>query len=1025
MSLSLVLLPREILAKITSSLSTLDIVMRLYGCGDSTLTARLKTGGVTSLTHSGSVLPQSRIDFIKSLQLDSFTINTAGVPTAFCQQLIQGLLPSLRRLNVTGCFASDIMQIYFSPPDGNFQPLPLPVQPYEAPAWIVRNAYPRLETLRIDKEPQEPFLIVEFLAGLPDTLVYLSFSDSASDFVNALSILPPNLSHLKLTGGLAMAARFRNMSSMDVIASTPKDQLLSNLGRWSKSTLKPFSFGEDRIPPSITSLDLDCSWANFTESAHSYPPHLEVLHLRGSTSLDRCTVGQFFNTFPRSITEVHLHSWTTFLTHDSTGTTDINRAGAPSTSAQRGFVLPSLKLLELFILPQNAHVYSEIIAVVPNVEVFNLQTFCSTLLGLDHIRLFNGALLRDLRAAIDMTCFVRDSDGTYPLATILPNLATLYLIAQPDGNATAELFDFGAIPPSVTEFNSFMKNHTSTTLHLLPPSVTSIQLRYVATVLIENENFDQLFRSPTPSSSASGDANAPDMTSCICLNVSLRSYLHRRGDGRIYCSETKSEGSLGCLQWQWPRSLPFELLLGCSEVTIIDDVKIADPLDDTRLPDLSSLTKLSLFGKNNPSWLNLDLLETMESLVDLSISGFGELDSPLNLTRLTCYSDSLPSYLPHTLTSLECPGLIPSMLSGLKLLEELILSDSDAVDIFFDWRGAIPTSVTKLRLAWHHLYTSSDQCWSRADLSKHLFDRLPSLKHMTVGRMVPHPLIEALCDVNPSHVVLKMLYIANSPPPNVPLIAKRAGLSHGDLQLLPCENIAEAFIRMIRHAYRRFNLRPYGSIHQPDKKLLNWPSFCPFLATNTSQLEVLDLYALLDDNGELCLPPAITALICASLSRSCAKPIRLPLQIRKLVISSPMPNLSIEKDLILPPGLNHLDIMRLKILNPSFAWPSNLTFLRISFLPRDLREGLMALPSSLRHLLLDQPTLQASLFSSLPQGLKLFDGAVVLEDCDAFVEHAKSVGLTWIMRPQEMIRLLRNFNLESSLDMLAARPSTN
>ena len=1025
---SLAHFPREILAKITSHLSGSDIAIRLHGCGDSTLTNKLKTGGVTSFHYRGHVLPQSRIDFIKSLQLESFIIDGTTEHVSLNREMLQGLLPTLRHLHCNNLGPKEVcltFQTDDKAPD--FSPLPLPVRPYASPTWIVRNTYPRLETLNYDRNPEDPHLIVEFLAGLPDTLVTLSSTDAASHSVNALSLLPSNLSQLVLSSSLDSVERFTNLASLHVLKPDGKRrQVAFNIGHWSHTTLASLTASGSRIPASLTHLDITCDFEDLKKLMHSsHLPKLETLQIR-SENLNT-EVEEVFGLVPPTVTSLTLPSWITVGSGEYTvGAETTRRLGGAST-----LIRPSIKLLEMRAAQvKNEHVLSEIISMAPNIEVFRLLARRSMPLGLCHLQSFDGALLRELSAPIALDCFDIGSDGTYPLASLLPKLLVLRLQETEETKNFGGNLNFGGIPPSVTEFSSIMRNQSTSTLHLLPPSITRVHLSPLA-VSVESENLAHLFPSPAPLISETGVMDAPDAKTLVNLGGPTV-WLFRYRDGTIGTSKVELKGNIGVAYLIWPKLIPFESLLGCSEVSFVDiQFQGCDSL--TRPSSrLSSLTKITM-GTFHPPWL---VLAELPSLTDLQLGKFADFADeaaiPPTLTRLSCLGTNQPMSLPCTLKVLICKDLTPSALARLDLLEEWEeVASRGPKDPFLDWRGAFPTSVTKLKIPWQHLYHNAERCWSREEISIHLFDRLPRLKHLSLGRELPHTLVEALCDTIPSDVTLtSSTLICDDYNGFFPLVANRIGLCHGGFEILPHESLLLATARVTHRAYGHLNVKTHPSLPA------YWPSLYPYLSANTTRLEISDFQTVVDDDGVVLLPPLTATLICKMLRLPLAKPALLPPQLRKLVIQASQSPLKPESTFILPSGMTHLDVCKLEALNPSFAWPSSLTFLRTSLAPKQLEKMLSALPTSLVHLCLEKPTLPQALFSSLPQGLKRFEGSLELSDQRAFAEYAVKAGLTWIVPlqagPKSIISsgskgecLGQDFNFESSLDILAFKPSTN
>ena len=1020
---SLAHFPREILAKITSHLSSLDILLRLYGCGDSTLTNKLKTRGVTSLRYGAPLLPQSRIDFIQSLQLDFFAIDAQNLPLTIVRQLSQGMCSSLKRIHLDlGPRATEKQEYFFahsSTGNGGLQPLSVPVRPYSATVWIVRNTYPQLESLWLSSGPNEVWVTVEFLAGLPDTLVDFSLEESDIAGLNTVALLPPHISSVRIQDSLPSMARFTNITSMELIiplssaraaAQRRSFSLVSrslgpglDLGHWRKKSLSEVEPKSWSFPPSLAKLLVDCPAAYLLESLPAFPSQLTSLRIDSSDeALVFANPLQLFGLVPRSVVKLTIGATLNFLSPDQHGGV---------------FTLPNVKQLHISLNDQvSADLCRQVLLLMPQVDDLYIKC-ASYMLTLDRLNDFNCALLRKIYSCFDMECFVKRADGTYPLATMLPNLHTLIVDSS---GLPAKTFDFGAIPPSVTVFASFLAGHTTETLHLIPPRIKSFRMLLGADILFRAENFDQLFRSQSPSTKS---ITVEDPVGKNCrLTLPRYAYLSRSDDGKIICSEVQSEGCLGQFVCNWPVYIPLEMLEGCCDL-YIGHSRFA--LQTVPSPSFvfSSLAKLHIDSNRETgteSW-------SLDSLTDLNTNHYFGQRYPPNLTRLTVGETLVPEIipLPPKLTYLECSTATPSTISSLSL-QTFVFLGTTTKSTFLDWRGAFPTTLTELRIPWQCLSHKDQQCWTRQELSIHLFDRLPRLNRLALLLKVPYALVEAMYDVSPTHVDVEIGFVDERTNANLSVIARQAKLSHGDLDVFPCEPLSQCIERVVQRAYSRFKLkRTFGLGHQKPVKhfdetsLTNamWTSFCPFLAHSVTRLCVYNFCIVFDAGGNVTLPPALTTLICDELGNLPLLPVKLPLQLEHLSLKNLLSvklKMEVSHSLEIPPGMRHLDIPLLVFSDLSYTWP-NLTHLRISC----PLEAISKLPTTLEHLCLVNPGLEQSYFASLPKALKRFSGYIVRHDRDAFLEHARKVGLTWIIAPKPMEMLLTGINFESSLDALS------
>ena len=999
MSLPLAHFPREILAEITAHVSALDIVIRLYGCGDSTLTTKLKTGGVTSLHYQGPLLPQSRIDFIQSLQLDSFVISGRLLPETATTQLVQGMAPSLRRLTIDvadiGRFED---QIYLDSKLVDFSPSAVPIRTYPCRAWIVCNTFPKLEAFTSSKLLPDPFVHAEFLAGLPSSLTELEIPITNHTYLNTHIALPPLLT--RLSGHISLTPHnsppLDHLTTLDVdISSSSKEKM--KLGRW---RLPSWSEERGEFPPSLISLHLTCSSTKLL-SLPVLPRHLETLMIDISTG----TVGfkdldELFQVAPPSVTDLRIDP--------PDGSHFSFKPQSFSNAAN--LVRPAVKVFHM----QLEHLQdpiSDFVLSLPNVQDFKVsadEADPDATLGLSTIRRFNGALLHSLEAPINWECFLKGDDGAYPLAALLPSLTRLRLSSvEPE----SQVFDFGAIPHTVTHFRSDCEYHDTSTLHLLPPSVTNFGVREGIAVSIHASNFRQLFGSASPTMRAS-------IESPLGRRLVIRqSYsLTRMEDGLLTCSPSIGAYSISEIRTVWPTSMSGEFFEAYTDLKDTTGIKFTLPATPRPSPLLASLTRLHLTNHQS----RLFDMAPLVGLVDLKLSTFWGTVYPPNLTRFQCSgSATLPVPLPPSITHLICgyqPQTVLQGLNSLQILENI--TDRYSIRV---WSPPYPSTLTELRLPWGSFGHSKSYSW----LESQFFSPSPLLKRLHLHHPVPLALAEGLLQTAPLSVEVTFHSIAAIADSNFEAAGARAGLSTGGLSLLPHETLENCMLRVINRAYKPF------IVHENTTNLANltyasWTSIHRYLHENTTMLSLKDLATLIDPQNRVELPPNITALVCDLNTILPATPFILPSQLQKLEIKSLKNNRSLEEDFHPLPNLTHLALSGWKVRSPSYPWPSTLKYLHIGFHQLALDTSIASLPSELNHLSVHKVQFPVRLAKSLPKALKRFEGSVAGEERETFLVHAREAGFTWIVPHTELTDQFQSIDFESSFDTLTmARISPN
>lgn len=1000
MPLCLAELPIEVLANISSALEAQDILETLPLIGNAQLSSKLSRGGVLSLHLDASKLARGalcarHISVVHSLQLRSLTLSGAdNWPPHLASLLIRGLQPTLRSL--TGC-PCDVLA-----PDQTLEQNPVPPLSFTSRSiWKVGSTFSELEELHISGSASnllpDPVSTMRFLVSLPSSLTSLQLPSGLPVF-NFWHLLPPSLTILGVASALPPSLPgLPPLVRLDL--STGKSEYELGLPKdspWSP-ILDPKS---SAFPPNVTHLVIESLQLSQIPH-HTFPSTLTRLSFTtGWNSPD--SILHAMMVLPVSLTSLHLEC----------GATSMEQGKLP--------VFHKLKRAALtfnVINPsEESQLYCAILEAMPNVEdmFFSAITRSRRLvpflpynhgLGIEHISRLNARCLRKLTGCFRASCFTQAADGSYPLDPFT-ELRELTILSR---QSPYKHFTFAAIPASLTNLNISTRHVFSTTLHLLPPSVTCLR----GSLSVDPQDFfGPLFVHPPNPRNEAADASMQlsDVTS-FDRNAIRYNMCRFSADGEAIKSGVRLEASKdesGVLLYltdypKLPTSIQYLRLasdhydiLGSAKFPTLTDeafpllrhLHLGDlrfpPIDLDTLPKLQSLhmtwDPIRIIGRFPPSLKslegkNINLSPSMcplpTSLTEIKCESFGpftELASLTNLKTFECGKtyfqhpspDELPpllACLPAQLTRLELPGrtwiyanLVDQLSDSLKALETIVLGVQD-----------FPIS------ALNHLY--------------HAFAPSVSFQAGTLN-IVGRPEV----------------------------VAGITGLAHGSIRLqhskydswcLPA--MKKTFPRLIGN-YRVglfWNLEDedagtdydgYSGIENQTEKSSSWSLFAPYIHVDQDILDLSLFQSDLPQDFEALLPRGLKTLI---VSDTFSLPLRQASLLPRSLTWLSLPVMTMETRYLenLPRSLTYFRVGLLELSEGTPIWPPGLTDLEFRTNNVDM---LKVLPSTLVKLNITGAHLDLSNLELLHINLKYIE-AYDNEWPDEMWEFLQARGMTRLM----------------------------
>ena len=1008
MALPLAKFPAEILAQITAALPDYVVLIALRLCGDRLLTSKLKSGGLASLTYTQPRMPKGLVDLVQTHRLLSLCIDSGTCPIAMIKQLIHGLPSCLRRLKVNHFYVADVLK---SNELVTFSSL-FPLASCEYEPWIISKSFPSLDTLHLTGEtlPIGKLGIgfrLRFLCGLPQTLTDLNVKwlDSGLS-VDVWRLFPPQLGSLA-----SVNAGFPSRHTPKVLLDTLEELEIS-----------PPAFDEDIAMDVDDGLSLEKNIAAVTNPRHIvWPNSLASLVLRFANIFHVDP----FPALPTTLTSLIFWQGATPWPHPSFFTRHIppsvthlelmvfkDHPNHPSNVDVQLYPLPNIRTFSFTFKARSASntrvtaIRSYLLRTVPHVEnISYIQEASECVMTPEELALLNPHTVRSLHTALHKNCFL-PTRSSYALADALPNLTELRL--DPPGPSNF-VFTFAAIPPKVTSLNLTNCPITSSTLHMLPKSVTHLHAEHL--VAISEENWHQIFFPPITSKLATTDPRAP-ISHYIDLTTFTSSRKHRLSRYEVGYGENRESRV-----WLEPipqghRSVPVDTDMNANASSVVlwwaEIANFPSTLTTLDLPSnlngkvLANLFKPTRFphlinlhlGFNIPKNADLGEFSTLQSLQLESIDLKDTSSCPPNLTRLRIRSTLIMPEaflpLPKTLTEVVCGGPA-SPYSAFSYLPKLTtfgcyIFESHTI-LIPELFGHLPSSLTRLELMlkgpnyplfefiakrFTHLKTID---FGTSDLSTELFERLsilfPDDLRVEGGQV---RVIDCLDD-----------------------IAQRTGYKGGSITLDSGDELSEWGYRHLSRAY------PFINFTGPRSRILtvsfpgaSWSAFAFHLSPTVTELNFVRSFTEMPSDFTKYLPPNLTKLVVGKItppSYRCTQ--NLPASLQFLCINADEFNEVTLREI--PRGLTHLELNNIQRFPTDYALalPPALTRLRIPVanIPVDT---VAALPRSISILEFEKHYLPQESFEALPPQLKIYIGLVVPHIHDLFQEFARQREITWV-----------------------------
>ena len=722
-------LPRDVLKDLLFFLPDAETISRLYGCGNRHLMKKITSGAVTYLKLKPYEPLGRTFLFVSTLCLDSISVGPGAASDALLRVLIRALPSTLRSLELT--YLEPASFWLCDPSDGLPAATPLggPLAQLDTQlksVWTVKDTFPCLERLALCSAGSfelDIISIVRILCGLPSTLValYLDFLNTCE--LDFYPLLPWRLECLGSNSGLSNLFSVPDIHFQVIPSHHLTEHHLRCLSSLQLSLEYPFytvhlgaqwhpkAETELWLPPTLVSLSLQYQlYQTPLLSALSTGSGLETLTLQILAHEEQVMAKKFFDALrfvPPSVTSLQLIGYC--LKDDDS----LNPPAHVRTS-------PSLKRFRLHrSSPTAAHLLHLATALSESpIEIFVMAETMS-ILTLEMVKLL-GPRLRTLEAPFAEECFP-SGDGPYPLHEQLRGLHTLHM-GSPEMHPPAVDFNFAAIPPSVTRFDSDC-HYSTKSLHLMPPNVTKFSMSRLE-VSTEGKYYDYL---------SQGYAQQGPVLRLAFPNT-----------GVIYRIGCISNEPSCTVRLTWPK----QLLPPPNTVT--DLTIYHSSLDDSFTPqNLPHLTRLKLID-NEAHRETKCAVGGFSSLLELT----GHVDycdtCPPNLTTLDCQYE-LPSWfeeLPSSLTSLKCSGFEPSQVQSLTALQSFtILHPNTTIDMLLHLTPSLKSLAFPLRTVAR----------SRQSEWKTLFDHFCALESLLLpgsGRGRESETYQALLATKPSHITI-------------------------------------------------------------------------------------------------------------------------------------------------------------------------------------------------------------------------------------------------------------------------------
>lgn len=984
MSLRLPGLPTEILANIVSYFSNWEDVCRLFVCGNSLLTTKIKSGGVTKVTLDRSYVRLSALEIALSCNID--TLKMTG---SWQYHSVRDLYSeSLRHLKITNTSPSDLIigeQL-------NFEVTALSASCCAFHPWIVSSTFPNLQSLRLTadfsswKEVIDESVWHSFLSGLPRSLASLSLSCVP---ITDWDALPPHLTSLKGVYGVYPICDSLMSSLLELelhLDKWPHSMVVLDKGTdsklFSKSNLLNLVF-----PQNLTSLTL--RWFPTVFFDDSMLPKLPtaLTYLSWFVEYGYCGVTPIFVQSILALTPSSVQHLVVDGFHIQANYTECS-----------SYLLPKIEKLEL---PHRtsvpAQLFQVLLQAMPNVKT--LMTY--NVLEPEHLQYLNPGIT-SIQSSLSPEFFETPVDDVYPL-TRFANLTDLEV-----GPGTHFDFHFEAVPSSLTKIKLISVDVTTHELALAPPNLESFTA-YSVMMSSGPSSLETLFLGPS----------SPYIEELPIVSYDEDS--HWKFQEKVlwrptqtFFKESASQGSSQDSTHASSRRLPLELEIDpfWGEAVTLPPSLTALRLESFsgfKLPNppglASNLVYLDLEA-NIPADLDLGYFEKLHTLKFYEFEPECISRCPPNLARFCAgqikFNDSfLP--LPPSLTSFIFGELIEisleSIAASLPNLQE-VGSVENAYPLQEFAQKPRPSIKTLL----------VDNLHTQKSFIENLPTNFPSLESLHIARATSYKSIYQLSSQYSHRLKIhggcidfvsadfEMLFSAANARPGS-LVCDEDGSIHGSLTYA------------LRHAMPNWSWGAYsGSRISFNNE--TWPTFAKLLSPDTTTLS-LTVDQIGPSKAIFDLPKNVTKL---ELDLT---PHDLQMVFPETIKSLIAVPASISKEFMasLPSSLTSLE---LRTTRQTFdedcarALPQGLVTLKL--LVAVTNEALSALPSTLVHLHLIKHVLTASNFESLSAGVRFFEGFPTRGCAVMILSEPRRRNVTWIAPPMVIAQARYILAVESGVD---------
>ena len=948
MPLTLAQMPRELLADITSHLSASVILDILFNCGNRLLYTKLKTGGVSRLSLNAPGVAPIHLKLILSLPLETLQLGHLGRSPDTEKELSRGCHKSLRRLEVWYSSLDALFDLDVLDPSSASHAHKTPRNAESGTVWQIGDTYPHLTSLFMPHcRTSDPEMVLRVLQSLPASLLELRLPDTAK--IDIIPVLPPNLTtlhHLQTFPTAVHAPFLSNLTSLSLYLHPRLD--LHTQETYLQAHLLP---GLLVLPPHLTFLQLESPPNILKSLMPSLPTGLitfsaTVLNL-GITDVQHAFSApiEMLQMIPPSVTKLSLAG---IKVNQYASTVPSTTSSGPSQPRQ-AITLDAVKNFSFSGLlycngsrdTLQSQFLRDLIITVPFAESYSLGF---SELEPEHLRLFKNPRLHTLDASFKAECFSKTLTGPSPLETALPTLRHLHLRSHLGLNCA--------------EFPAFLSTLRTSSM------ISFTQLERVSSIIrmtgpfgitVENSELERATvldtLSPTVNQ-ASSDFSL--LCSSLYLIETLVCLFRSKIDGSLllrprHANPGDAYSNLGDLEIHLRCKKPIAFPSRLTKLWISGE-HLKDTPKDFCLP---LVTKLSVVGKGFKG----HQINAFPALLDLKLDCYGLLggagdgypgliECPPKLTSLRCTYGKWPfKTLAHSITSLEVLRIDLKRVAKLENLTTFLMLETEHPNPqVSELVKHLPGSITSIQFLLPRLLTP--------DMDQTLvnfWERFSSLKSLTLNVNPVHAVMDKLYQSIPPHVT--SLSCTGLPRPNqkyecdLALLATRAGLGHGEINLLQDESLDQWAQRTKHLAYPRFE--SLANLKFVSSNMV--APFLPYLSPSTKELKMRLLDSIYGSESDV-WPTKVTSLIFWNSLSLPNQRLCLPPYLQKLTIHGANASGCDIVLLSLPESLTCLTIPDWIINFEVTAWPPKLAELTVTFEGPHIATNLKSLPRSLTRL---------------------------------------------------------------------------